>query len=746
MAALAQESLTPRESSPVARAALAPATLAAPAVSRDSLRAEMAAQSLVASPDKAASAQASKATAPSYKQETKSQQQILDTDIKSLEEQQAATKKKVVDVAHMLTGGAKSNLDSTNKSLAETGIIDRLSGYTSALEKQQEVDSRHFQSVSEHERKVTERYENSLAASKAAKEMIENANKLDKLGYKDQAELMRKNASDTIANARKALEGLSSIDKDELRKTMAGLKEVNEKLDTAISRVETAAAVTGVVKEVNHTVGVGVGYVLGGPPGAALVNQGLRMIEAGSEESMNVALGMKTKEQAASDFASRSADAVIESGITLVAGAAGNKLGKIVNAAKGPALAKVVDVAGTGLVQAGGEAVKVGYDYVQAKIKFDQKYGNLKGAEREKALQQFMAENHLDLAGVSKRLGVSFASGAGSKLVGKLLSGQATAGLRHHVANNVGDITGKVIETTGSGGELSAGSMLSSVVGSMITHKAVASSQPKPVSSQSAKPSSEVDVPPVVEHAVDEAKPKNLKEREVKLSNKTLPSAHTSEHIQPASNKVELAALGATMRDHVENMKGERMSAQNYFATSTNLSPALGGFWKQPNLTGTVEVVPARYAPNGNRIAPEMVIFSDKADFDAILRSRKGAGLSAPSGGVAMEKHNLALIDGSNRNTDAGRREFLETCIEEGIHCHGHEEFGAKLGVALAFNQNARSSDTMLHVAENFSKSDLKSSIEEAKRMGIEIDYKALMEAFRRTDENNSNFNHLRRM
>lgn len=396
----------------------------------------------------------------------------LEKDLAKLQTEQDNFTKRIIKPATDTTEGFRKNLVNSQRNLDESGALDWLSGTTSGYKKAVEVDRKSYEDQAKQLALVKERYEGSMEAAKLAKEMLATAKKYDGLGYNSQADALRKTAADMIEKSHQSIQGLTSVDPQSLRVAAAGLKEVSEKLEAGISRLETAQTVTKVVMEVNHQVGVGVGYALGGPGGAALVNQGLRMVESAGGQIAEVNLGNKTWAQASADFGQSSLDAVVESSVIFVAGAAGNKLGAVAKAIKGPVIGKVVEIAGTGLVQSGGEAISIGYQYLQLQSQFEKSAAGLKGAERQAAYDQFMADNGMDLAGVSKRLGISFASGSASKFIGRALENKLASGLGGRVAEKTGDLAVTVAETKARGGEITMESLLGNIVGSAIAHKA----------------------------------------------------------------------------------------------------------------------------------------------------------------------------------------------------------------------------------------------------------------------------------
>lgn len=214
-----------------------------------------------------------------------------------------------------------------------------------------------------------------------------------------------------------------------------------------------------------------VGYALGGSVGAGLVNQGLRMVESGATEISSVVIGSKTGEQALQSFGQSSKDAVVESLVTGVAGAAGSKLGKVVGGVASPLAAKTADVVGTGVVAAGGEAIQVSYEYLEARQQFIKDNPGLKGKELEAGLDQYLQSRNLDLEAISKRLGVSMASGAASKLIGNILSGKATEGVRQQFAEHAADLTGNATEMVANGQEISASGLVTTILGSAASSK-----------------------------------------------------------------------------------------------------------------------------------------------------------------------------------------------------------------------------------------------------------------------------------
>jgi hypothetical protein len=191
------------------------------------------------------------------------------------------------------------------------------------------------------------------------------------------------------------------------------------------------------------------------------------MVEGATEELTKVAMGEQSYEEAHDSFTERSKQALVESSITLVAGAAGSKLNKIVGAMSGPVAAKSVDIVGTGLVQSGGTAIQIGVEYAQAKSEFDKENAGLTGAEREQAYKDFMAQNGFTLEQVSKRLGVSFGSGAAAKVLG---------GLAKKFGDETEEFTSELGEQIGHGQPLTAETLVAAAVGSHATKRGVQSS------------------------------------------------------------------------------------------------------------------------------------------------------------------------------------------------------------------------------------------------------------------------------
>jgi ppGpp synthetase/RelA/SpoT-type nucleotidyltranferase len=399
----------------------------------------------------------------------------LNQQISQLEMQQKQFEKKVVKTADNLARGAQNNLDSSETQLKECGFIERMSGVKASIEKQHSTDKQHAKDTKEHYEKTQDTLKQSKQNLVEAKSLIDQAANLEKSGNPQQAAEMRQQAQELLTAASDSLSGTKAINKEHSKKAMDGYKESSRLSAKASSRLETAEKVTEVVKEVNHTVGVGVGFALGGPAGAALVNQGLRMVESGASEITSVAIGSKTGEQALNSFGKSTKDAAIESLITGVAGAAGSKLGKVVGGLASPLAAKAADVAGTGVVAAGGEAIQVGYEYLETRQQFIKDNPGLKGKELDAELDKHMAERNLDLQGISKRLGVSLASGAASKLVGNLLSGKATegivAGMRQQAAEQVGDITGNAGQMAANGQQMSTSDVVTSLIAGVANNK-----------------------------------------------------------------------------------------------------------------------------------------------------------------------------------------------------------------------------------------------------------------------------------
>ncbi len=335
--------------------------------------------------------------------------------LQALAQQQEQFTQKVLTPAQSLKTGAERNLASSEKQLAECGVTAYITGLTSASEEAVAVDRKDLANKTAHAEKLKKVYESSLETKRAAEEMLLTAKRAEAQGFTREAAAMRKGATDLLRQASDGLKGHKSLDAKQAAETMAGLRKLNQKLETAVNRAEWGETIAGGVKETAHTVGVGVGFALGGPGGGAAVNQGLRMIEGATEESMRVALGEKSWKEAGASFLERSQDALVESAITGVSGAAGQKIGAVVQKLKGPTIAKVVDIVSSGTVQSAGTGVQIGYEYAKAHNEFQKEHGKLTGPERDRAYAEFMTERGLSLGEVSKKLGISLVAGAGAK-------------------------------------------------------------------------------------------------------------------------------------------------------------------------------------------------------------------------------------------------------------------------------------------------------------------------------------------
>ena len=398
--------------------------------------------------------------------------------LQALAQQQEQFTQKVLTPAQSLKTGAERNLASSEKQLAECGVTAYITGLTGASEEAVAVDRKDLANKTAHAEKLKTVYESSLETKRAAEEMLLTATRAEAQGFTHEAAAMRKGATDLLRQASDALKGQKSLDVKQAAETLAGLQNVNQKLDWAI----VVSQAPGVVKETAHTVGVGVGFALGGPVGGAAVNQGLRMVEGAAEESMRAARGEKSWKDAGASFLERSQDALVESAITGVSGAAGQKIGAVVQKLKGPTIAKVVAIVSSGTVQSAGTGVQIGYEYAKAHNEFQKAHAKLAGPERDGAYAKFMTERRFSLEEVCKKLGISFVAGAGAKGafhgVEKLVSTGALQRAKVVVADRVEDLTNNVVEIAGSGQPITAQTIIPALLGGHLTQRAVAHAGP----------------------------------------------------------------------------------------------------------------------------------------------------------------------------------------------------------------------------------------------------------------------------
>jgi 8-oxo-dGTP pyrophosphatase MutT (NUDIX family) len=417
----------------------------------------------------------------------------LQDTLKALSNEQSEFKEKVLEPARMLTEGAKLNLISHEKQLKDSGFIDWVSGHKAALEEVGAVYQKDATNQTAHSAKLEARYHASLETKQAAEEMLETARTVESQGLKDEAAVMRTRAAELLNQAKDALKGLKSMDAQQAAETIAGLQKINQRLDAVIQRSEVASTAASVVKEAAHVAGVGVGFALGGPTGGGLVNQGMRMIESAAEEGMHIVLSNKSREEAGRDFLHRSRDAVVESGITAVSGAIGQRVGTLVQKLQGPVLAKAVDIVSSGTIQSAGTAVQLGYEFTKAHHEFENAHSSLVGPDRDKAYAEYMSTRGFALDDVSKRLGASFAAGAGAKGVFHVVSRNPqmrsdisahpsspvvpvkVEGARHTLASAGENLTGNLGEVVGNGQPISVQTIIPALVGGHLSQVGVQS-------------------------------------------------------------------------------------------------------------------------------------------------------------------------------------------------------------------------------------------------------------------------------
>jgi hypothetical protein len=394
--------------------------------------------------------------------------------LEDLAKEQARFSEKVLAPAQSLVKGAETNLATSQKNLEEGGFAASVTGLTATNREAVATDQKDLANKAAHAEKLKAAFEASQETKRAAEEMLATAKRIETQGFANEAAEMRKGASELLHRASESLKGLKSIDKEQVAETMAGLQKLNEKLDGVVHRAGVAVSAASITKETAHVAGVGVGFAMGGPAGGAAVNQGLRMLEGVAEEGMQVALGNKSSKEAGSDFLKRSADAVVESGITLVAGAAGQKIGAIAQKFNGPVVGKVVDSIGSGAVQSAGTGIQIGYEFAKAHNEFEKQHGKLSGAERDRLYAEFMTDRGLSLEEVSKRLGVSFLAGAGAKVVShgveKVPMMRGAPAASHGVVNGAENATNTLVEVAANGQPITLEAVVPALLGGHVTH------------------------------------------------------------------------------------------------------------------------------------------------------------------------------------------------------------------------------------------------------------------------------------
>ena len=402
--------------------------------------------------------------------------------LRALAQQQERFTQKVLTPAQSLKTGAEQRLASSEKQLSECGVAAWVAGFSATCSDDIAVSQKDLANKTAHVENLNKVYESSLETKRAAEEMLLTATRAEAQGFTNEAAAMRKGATDLLRQASDALKGQKPHDVKQAAETIAGLQKLNQKLETAVNRAELGETIAGGVKETAHTVGVGVGFALGGPLGGAAVNQGLRMVEGAAEESMRVASGEKSWKDAGASFLERSQDALVESSITGAAGAVGQKIGAVVQQFRGPTLTKVVDIVSSGTVQSAGTGVQIGYEYAKAHNEFQKEHGKLTGPERDGAYAKFMTERGFSLEEVSKKLGITFVAGASAKGafhgVEKMVSTGALQRTKGVVADRVEDLTNNVVEIAGSGQPITAQTILPALLGGQVTHSAVAHAVP----------------------------------------------------------------------------------------------------------------------------------------------------------------------------------------------------------------------------------------------------------------------------
>lgn len=403
----------------------------------------------------------------------------IETSLSALSQQQEQFHKRVLTPAQSLVEGAKSNVETSRKEVAESGVVERLLGHRSALEAGLAIDERDVSNKTAHAEKLKARYDASLESKRAAEEMLATSKRIAEQGFTEEAAAMRVGASQLLNQASYSLKGLKAIDPQQVAETVAGVRELQKRLDGVIQRAEYAQTATAIVKETAHVAGVGVGFALGGPAGGAAVNQGLRMIEGAAEEGMHVVLGNKTREEAGSDFLKRSQDALVESAITGASGALGQRLGAFAGKLHGPVVAKTVDILSSGTIQSAGTGVQVGYEFAKAHQEFKQNNPTLAGPERERAYTEFMNAHGFALDEVCKRLGASFAAGAAAKGVFHAVAqaNSLSQGVRVAVANGAENATSNVGEVTAQGGPITLETVVPALLGGHLVHAGVRQTQ-----------------------------------------------------------------------------------------------------------------------------------------------------------------------------------------------------------------------------------------------------------------------------
>ena len=403
----------------------------------------------------------------------------IETSLSALTQQQAQFHKRVLTPAQSLVEGAQSNVETGRREVAESGIVDRLLGHRAALEEGLAISERDVSNQTAHAEKLKARYEASLESKRAAEEMLVTAKRVADQGFTEEAAAMRLGASKLISQANDSLKGLKAIDPQHVAETVAGMRELQKRLDGVIQRAEYGQTAASIVKETAHVAGIGVGFALGGPAGGAAVNQGLRMIEGAAEEGMHVVLGNKTRKEAGSEFLKRSQDALVESAITGASGAVGQRVGAFAAKLHGPVVAKTVDILSSGTIQSAGTGVQIGYEFGKAHQEFEKNNPALEGPARERAYTEFMNSHGFSLEEVCKRLGASFAAGAAAKGVFHVVAQGAapSQGVRVTLANSAENTTSNVGEVTVQGGPITLETVVPALLGGHIVQSGVRQAQ-----------------------------------------------------------------------------------------------------------------------------------------------------------------------------------------------------------------------------------------------------------------------------
>ena len=403
----------------------------------------------------------------------------IETSLSALTQQQAQFHKRVLTPAQSLVEGAQSNVETGRREVAESGIVARLLGHRAALKEGLAISERDVSNQTAHAEKLKARYEASLESKRAAEEMLVTAKRVADQGFTEEAAAMRVGASKLISQANDSLKGLKAIDPQHVAETVAGMRELQKRLDGVIQRAEYGQTAASIVKETAHVAGIGVGFALGGPAGGAAVNQGLRMIEGAAEEGMHVVLGNKTRKEAGSEFLKRSQDALVESAITGASGAVGQRVGAFAAKLHGPVVAKTVDILSSGTIQSAGTGVQIGYEFGKAHQEFEKNNPALEGPARERAYTEFMNSHGFSLEEVCKRLGASFAAGAAAKGVFHVVAQGAapSQGVRVTLANSAENTTSNVGEVTVQGGPITLETVVPALLGGHIVQSGVRQAQ-----------------------------------------------------------------------------------------------------------------------------------------------------------------------------------------------------------------------------------------------------------------------------